>query len=35
VLVIGDGMIKDEIVLGRRADHAAAPLITRLAQLGL
>ena len=35
VLVIGDGMIRDEIVLGRRADHAAAPLIARLAQLGL
>jgi len=35
VLVIGDGRIRDEIVLGRRADHAAAPLITRLAQVGL
>ena len=35
VLVIGDGTIRDEIVLGRRDDHAAAPLITRLAQLGL
>jgi len=35
VLVIGDGRIREEIVLGRRADHAAAPLITRLAQLGL
>src|SRR5215208_3192295 len=34
-LVIGDGRIQDEIVLGRRADHAAAPLITRLAQVGL
>ena len=35
VLVIGDGRIQDEIVLGRRDDHAAAPLIARLAQLGL
>jgi putative ABC transport system ATP-binding protein len=35
VLVIGDGTIRDEIVLGRREDHAAGPLITRLAQLGL
>ena len=35
VFVIGDGTIQDEIVLGRREDHAAAPLITRLAQLGL
>ena len=35
VLVIGDGQIRDEIVLGRRADHAAGPLIGRLAQLGL
>jgi putative ABC transport system ATP-binding protein len=35
VLVIGDGTIRDEIVLGRRADHAAGPLISRLAQLGL
>ena len=35
VLVISDGRITDEIDLGRRADHAAAPLITRLAQLGL
>ena len=35
VLVIGDGQIKDEIVLGRRADHSAAPLIARLAQIGL
>jgi putative ABC transport system ATP-binding protein len=35
VLVIGDGSIRDEIVLGRREDHAAGPLITRLAQLGL
>ncbi len=35
VLVVGDGLIQDEIVLGRREDHAAAPLITRLALLGL
>ncbi len=35
VLVIGDGRIRDEIQLGRRADHSAAPLIARLAQLGL
>jgi len=35
VLVVGDGVIRDEIVLGRRDDHAAAPLIARLAQLGL
>jgi putative ABC transport system ATP-binding protein len=35
VIVIGDGRIRDEIVLGRRLDHAAAPLIARLAQLGL
>ncbi len=35
VEVIQDGMIREEIVLGRRADHAAAPLIARLAQLGL
>ncbi|MEO7664325.1 MAG: ABC transporter ATP-binding protein, partial [Candidatus Limnocylindrales bacterium] len=35
VLVIGDGRIRDDIVLGRRPDHSAAPLISRLAQLGL
>jgi putative ABC transport system ATP-binding protein len=35
VLVIGDGVIREEIVLGRRDDHSAAPLIARLAQLGL
>ena len=35
VLVIGDGRIRDEIQLGRRDDHDAAPLIARLAQLGL
>jgi putative ABC transport system ATP-binding protein len=35
VLVMEDGGIVDEIVLGRRVDHAAGPLIARLAQLGL
>jgi putative ABC transport system ATP-binding protein len=35
VLVIGDGRIEDEIDLGRRADHSAAPLISRLAKVGL
>ncbi len=35
ILVIGDGRITDEIVLGRRMDHSAAPLILRLAQIGL
>jgi putative ABC transport system ATP-binding protein len=35
VLVIGDGEIREEIALGRREDHAAGPLIGRLAQLGL
>ena len=35
VLVIADGRIRDEIVLGRRDVHDAAPLISRLAQLGL
>jgi putative ABC transport system ATP-binding protein len=35
VFVIGDGRIRDEIDLGRRPDHSAAPLIARLAQVGL
>jgi len=35
VLVVRDGRILDEIVLGRRADHQARPLILRLAELGL
>ena len=35
VLVISDGRIRDEIVLGRRENHDTAPLITRLAELGL
>lgn len=35
VLVVRDGRILDEIALGRRTDHQAAPLIARLAELGL
>ena len=35
VLVISDGRIRDEIVLGRRAQHDTAPLVSRLAELGL
>jgi putative ABC transport system ATP-binding protein len=35
VLVVRDGTIRDEIQLGRRTDHEARPLITRLAALGL
>ena len=35
VLVIGDGRIQEEIALGRRTDHSAAPLIARLAAVGL
>jgi putative ABC transport system ATP-binding protein len=35
VLVISDGRIRDEIVLGRRDNHDTAPLIARLAELGL
>jgi putative ABC transport system ATP-binding protein len=35
VLVISDGRIRDEILLGRRKDSDAGPLIARLAQLGL
>jgi len=35
VIVIQDGLLREEIALGRRSDHAAAPLIARLAQLGL
>ena len=35
VLVLRDGTVLDEIVLGRREDHAAGPLIVRLAALGL
>ncbi len=35
VCFVQDGRILEEIPLGRREDHAAAPLIARLAQLGL
>jgi putative ABC transport system ATP-binding protein len=35
VLFVSDGAIREEIVLGRRDDHSAAPLIARLASLGL
>ena len=35
VLVISDGRIREEIVLGRRTDHDTAPLVSRLAELGL
>jgi putative ABC transport system ATP-binding protein len=35
VFVMESGRVKDEIELGRREDHGAAPLIARLAQLGL
>ncbi|HEY8922525.1 MAG TPA: ABC transporter ATP-binding protein [Candidatus Limnocylindria bacterium] len=35
VLIVRDGTIRDEIDLGRRRDHEARPLITRLAALGL
>jgi putative ABC transport system ATP-binding protein len=35
VFVIRDGAVRDEITLGRRQEHGAAPLIARLAELGL
>ena len=35
VLIVRDGEVRDEIALGRRRDHDAAPLIRRLAALGL
>jgi putative ABC transport system ATP-binding protein len=35
VLFVQDGTIREEIPLGRREDHSAAPLIARLAALGL
>lgn len=35
VLVMRDGQIIETIDLGRRTDHSATPLISRLAQLGL
>ncbi len=35
VCFVRDGRVLEEIPLGRRADHSATPLISRLAQLGL
>ena len=35
VLVISDGRIREEIGLGRRTEHDTAPLVSRLAELGL
>ncbi len=35
VLFVQDGKLREEIPLGRRDDHAATPLIVRLAELGL
>jgi putative ABC transport system ATP-binding protein len=35
VLVISDGRIREEIVLGRRDTHDTGPLVSRLAELGL
>jgi putative ABC transport system ATP-binding protein len=35
VLVVRDGLITDEIALGRRADHNPQTLIARLAAQGL
>jgi putative ABC transport system ATP-binding protein len=35
VCFVQDGVIREEIPLGRRDDHAAAPLIARLTELGL
>jgi putative ABC transport system ATP-binding protein len=35
VIVVRDGQVRDEITLGRRADHEARGLIARLAELGL
>jgi putative ABC transport system ATP-binding protein len=35
VLVVRDGELRDEIQLGRRRDHEAAPLIRRLSAIGL
>ncbi len=35
VLVVRDGQLRDDIVLGRRSDHDPAALIRRLASLGL
>jgi putative ABC transport system ATP-binding protein len=35
VCFVRDGRVLEEIPLGRRADHSATPLISRLSQLGL
>ena len=35
VMIVGDGLIRETIELGRRTTHEATPLIARLAQLGL
>jgi putative ABC transport system ATP-binding protein len=35
VLVLRDGMIQEEILLGRREEHSAGPLIAQLQRLGL
>jgi len=35
VIVVRDGRVLDEITLGRRTDHDPAPLLARLARLGL
>jgi putative ABC transport system ATP-binding protein len=35
VVVVRDGAVIDQIMLGRRTDHDARPLIARLAELGL
>ena len=35
VIVVRDGQLRDEITLGRRADHETRPRIARLAELGL
>ena len=35
VFFVQDGQLREEIQLGRRTDHSATPLISRLAQLGL
>ncbi len=35
VFFVQDGRLRDEIQLGRRTEHSAAPLIARLAELGL
>jgi putative ABC transport system ATP-binding protein len=35
VLLVRDGLLLEDIHLGRREDHSAGPLIARLAELGL